>query len=99
MEQQGASQRYCRKCLLRELQTKEYLSVRDYVARLPLEDKVSDEIYEKRLSVCRECDYLVQGTCQMCGCYVEMRAAMRVRKCAAFPAKWQAEPLDDDEMN
>ncbi|XCP86906.1 DUF6171 family protein [Roseburia hominis] len=84
-------QRYCRKCLLREMDEAEYFkNMYDYIARLPHEDKVSDEEYERRLSICKGCDYLLQGMCRLCGCYVEMRAVMKVRGCPDIPDRWKA---------
>lgn len=86
--QQG--QRYCRKCLLREMDQAEYFkNMYDYIARLPEDDKVSDEEYERRLAICKDCDRLLQGMCRLCGCYVEMRAAMKVRSCPDIPDKWK----------
>ena len=45
------------------------------------EEKASGQLYEERLSVCKQCDYLNAGMCKACGCYVEMRAAMKARIC------------------
>lgn len=59
-----------------------------YIANLPTEDKVSDEEYEQRLMTCRQCSHLLSGMCGKCGCYVEMRAAMKVRHCPDVPGKW-----------
>jgi hypothetical protein len=44
-------------------------------------DRASDELYENRLDLCKECDSLLAGTCQKCGCYVEIRAASKSAKC------------------
>ena len=55
--------------------------VRLAVKRLGRELKVSDEIYGARLNVCKECDYLNEGTCNACGCYVELRAAAKTGRC------------------
>ena len=32
-------------------------------------------------NICKECDKLNAGTCLSCGCYVEIRAAMKQSKC------------------
>ena len=48
----------------------------DYIARIPADDKTPEEEYERRLSICKECEKLLSGMCRMCGCYVEMRAAI-----------------------
>ena len=42
-----------------------------YIANLSPEDKVSDEEYEQRLMICRQCSHLLSGMCGKCGCYVE----------------------------
>ncbi len=78
----------CKKCLLAELDNKKLLAdVRQAVARLDIRDKVSDAIYESRLDVCKECDYLNEGTCNACGCYVELRAATKAGNCPY--SKWK----------
>ena len=80
--------RKCKKCLLAELDNEKLLAdVRLAVSRLADADRVSDVIYEKRLAVCKECDYLNEGTCNACGCYVELRAAARSGKCPY--SKWK----------
>lgn len=61
-----------------------------YIANLSPEDKVSDEEYEQRLLICRQCSHLLSGMCGKCGCYVEMRAAMKVRHCQMFRAGGKA---------
>ena len=63
----------------------------DYIARIPAEEKVSEEEYERRLSVCKQCGSLLDGMCRICGCYVEMRAAMRIRGCPQTPDHWKME--------
>lgn len=44
-------------------------------------DRVAEEIYERRLAVCRGCDKLNAGTCLACGCYVELRAGAKISCC------------------
>ena len=58
--------RYCRKCLLKDLDA---------------EMKAPDDIYAQRLQICGDCEKLNQGTCAACGCYVELRAAARKASC------------------
>ncbi len=73
------SQRYCRKCLTREMigQEEYFQSLHAYIANLEADSKVSDELYEERLTVCKDCEMLFQGMCRVCGCYVELRASMK----------------------
>ncbi len=74
--------RPCKKCLLAELDNDKLLAeVRTAIDRLDAADKVTDAEYERRLAVCRECDYLNEGTCNACGCYVELRAAAKSGNC------------------
>lgn len=50
--------------------------------------KLADEgEYQRRLSVCMECEKLEYGsTCALCGCVVHVRAMLRDGKCP-FPKK------------
>lgn len=81
--------RVCKKCLLRDTgEAEAFENMYQYIANLSPEDKVSDEEYERRLMVCRQCSHLLSGMCGKCGCYVEMRAAMKVRHCPDVPGKW-----------
>ena len=76
------SNRFCKKCLLADLDNEKLLAdVRDAIARLDVGMKVSDKEYNCRLDICRQCDYLNEGTCNACGCYVELRAAAKTGKC------------------
>lgn len=55
--------------------------IETYKNAIRKEDRVSEDIYETRLSVCKDCDYLNQGTCGACGCYVELRALAPLSRC------------------
>ena len=82
--------RICRKCLLQDTPEEDmWQSIHEYIERLPEEDKVSKAVYETRLLACRGCDMLLAGMCRVCGCYVEMRAAMKVRACPGVLPKWE----------
>ena len=39
------------------------------------------KLYEDRLAVCKECNYLNEGMCGACGCFVELRAVIRNNVC------------------
>ena len=58
----------CKKCLLREMAEADAAMIKKYV-------------YEARLAVCKACDRLNAGTCNACGCYVELRALTGVSHC------------------
>ncbi len=51
------------------------------------EDRSDDALYDSRLSVCRECPKLNAGTCAACGCFVEIRAALKRSVCP--DKKWK----------
>ena len=63
-------------------------NVAEYVASLDESVRASDADYRTRLDICRECDQLLSGTCRLCGCYVETRAAKRVQGCPMVPPRW-----------
>ena len=71
----------CKKCLLREMAEADRSMIQTYIAAIKKEDRVSNDVYETRLSACKECDRLNAGTCNACGCYVELRALTRVSHC------------------
>lgn len=72
----------CFKCLLREMDEEAYMQkLHRYIEMLDTDVKTDRLLYEERLSACRLCDYLEAGTCLACGCYVELRAAVKKNKC------------------
>ena len=73
--------RFCKKCLIRDLAVEEQKDLQKYIDVIKKQDRVSDEVYEERLNVCRECDKLLDATCEACGCYVEYRAIIKHGKC------------------
>ena len=83
MEQKTGNQRYCRKCLTRDMIGKEdyFRSLREYIANLDPDIKADEALYEERLAVCKECDLLLEGMCRICGCYVELRAVVAKNIC------------------
>lgn len=81
--------RVCRKCLLRGESEAEYFrTLENYIARLDEDVRVEQKVYEERLEKCGQCRNLLNGMCRLCGCYVELRAALRVRKCPDTDRKW-----------
>lgn len=83
MEQKTGNQRYCRKCLTRDMVGKEeyFRSLREYIANLDPDIKADEALYEERLAVCKKCDLLLEGMCRICGCYVELRAVVAKNIC------------------
>lgn len=78
----------CKKCLLLEAgEKKSFAGVKDYLDTIDNSLKVNDDLYKKRLSLCRECNNLISGMCLKCGCYVEIRAALKNKACPDFDDK------------
>lgn len=74
--------RFCKRCLLKEFDEEEYLKILDkYIKKIDKNEKTDDKLYEKRLSSCKECNMLIKGTCTACGCFVELRAAVKKSRC------------------
>jgi hypothetical protein len=79
--------RHCLKCLLREMDKDSYMeNLYDYINRLDPDIKAAQPVYENRLLVCKQCDYLLDGMCKACGCYVELRAVIKNNQCSY--GKW-----------
>lgn len=88
--------RVCRKCLLEEMDEEEiYTDLQKYIGQIPEEERTGEEEYRKRLQKCRECEQLLSGMCRICGCYVELRAAVRNRSCPLVHPKWQKEKPEE----
>lgn len=82
MKEETENRRRCYKCLLREMDEEAYMKqLHRYIELLDRDVKTAEEIYKGRLSLCKQCDYLEAGTCQACGCYVELRAAVKKSHC------------------
>ena len=78
-------------CPDRRMKRAFYEDLSRYIQRMDEELKVDQQIYEKRLNICSTCDRLMNGMCRLCGCFVELRAVQKVRKCPDLPAKWEAQ--------
>lgn len=78
----------CNRCLLYEAgESVTYDMIMDYIKTLDKNDLVDDKMYEKRLSFCKNCDFLISGMCRKCGCYVEVRARLKNSSCPNFDNK------------
>lgn len=72
----------CKRCLLREFDNEAYMNnLHEYILHINEEEKTLETDYEERLGKCKECDYLMEGMCRACGCYVELRAALKDNAC------------------
>lgn len=75
-------QKQCRKCLLRDMNQNEYFeNLRQYIANLDEELKADQKLYEERLKSCKACNFLLNGMCRACGCFVELRGVMKKNRC------------------
>lgn len=66
----------------------EYKHMKDYISAIDDYIKTNKEEYERRLSLCKRCDYLINGMCKHCGCFVEMRAAVSKNYCPDKNKYW-----------
>lgn len=72
----------CKRCLLLEAGEKvTYKEIQNYVNSLDKSDLVSESVYQKRITNCINCDFLISGMCLKCGCYVEVRARLKNQDC------------------
>lgn len=86
------SRKPCLRCLLKEMgEDSNALSLLEYIKKVPADRRVSEEIYQKRLAQCRQCDKLINGMCSECGCYVELRALKPSADCASPSKRWLPE--------
>lgn len=84
---EAQEKRICRKCLTKDMNRKEYFeNLHAYIDNLDDNIKISRPLYEQRLAVCQECDLLIDGMCRTCGCFVELRAAIKNNACPY--SKW-----------
>lgn len=89
-QEETQPKRYCRKCLLKDMDKNEYYkSVYEYIEGLDDTIKTDKDEFERRIGICRECEFLLEGMCRKCGCFVEMRAAVKKNYCPAVTDKWQ----------
>ena len=90
MPQGVTEKKICRRCLLSQVPDLQELekAIRERISLMPEEERVSAEEQQRRLAVCRNCDHLNSGTCGLCGCYVELRAAKVLMHCPCVPKKW-----------
>lgn len=81
--------RFCRKCLIRDLKEDEYFkNLKEYIENLDPDIKADPALYEKRLDLCKNCNHLLQGMCRICGCFVELRAAIASNFCPGSEKFW-----------
>ena len=79
----------CTSCRKIGLSDSDYnLLVKNYVAYIDKDIKTPDSLYQERLEICGQCNFLQNGLCRLCGCFVMMRAAKIHNRCPDTPMKW-----------
>lgn len=80
----------CPRCLAGQVPGGEALAalIRQWVGALPEHRRAPEEVLRARLAACTECPHLGAGTCGLCGCYVEYRAAQAGQRCPDVPGRW-----------
>lgn len=79
----------CLRCiLLQSGEDETYKLILEKIKLLPESKKADDDLYHKRLEICKQCDNLDSGLCLKCGCYVEWRAAVKLSHCPLKKKRW-----------
>ncbi len=79
----------CKRCLLSEFADSDMKqTIAELIEALPEDIKADDELYQKRLNICKQCEHLYNGMCGKCGCYVELRALKKAQRCASENHYW-----------
>ncbi len=54
------------------------------------EERVPDEVKEKRFNMCKECPFFINmtGTCKKCGCFMDAKTKLSNASCPV--GKWKA---------
>lgn len=80
----------CRRCLLAQVPDGAELArvIRERIELMTPDERAPEALWLERLACCQACDALNSGTCGLCGCYAELRAAKKRMHCPAVPAKW-----------
>lgn len=77
-----STKEHCIRCLLEEINPEQYeKEIGRLLQLMDRREKADPKVYEARLDACKECEYLSKGTCNACGCYVELRAAGKGSRC------------------
>ncbi len=75
----------CKRCLLFEAGDDAALAnIKSYLENIDEGEKVSKTEYSRRLQICKSCECLIAGVCFKCGCYVELRAALKDKNCPNY---------------
>ncbi len=79
----------CIKCLLASYDPLGlYEGIKERLSQISADEKADDAQYRSRLDICSRCDSLNNGSCMICGCFVELRAARKALHCPDASRKW-----------
>lgn len=79
----------CKRCLLLQYPNAEYFkNLYDYIENLDDDIKADENEYNRRLDICIQCPDYLQGMCRICGCFVELRAAIAENECPNVNNRW-----------
>ncbi|MDR1531329.1 MAG: DUF6171 family protein [Clostridiales bacterium] len=78
----------CRRCFTEELSREAFNNIREYVQSLDPDLRAPAHTCRLRLAACADCEWLAEGLCRHCGCFVEARAAKRAGTCPDMPSRW-----------
>ena len=82
-------QKKCKKCLIQDMSD---IDLKEKIKRtvdgIQGDIKASSTLYKKRLEICKMCDKLLNGMCLSCGCFMEVRAAIKEQYCPSVDKKW-----------
>lgn len=63
-------------------------------------ESVSNEEHERRISICKACEHFDGSRCDICGCFMIVKAKMAVAECPV--GKWSAgqtaQPLQNQNL-
>lgn len=88
--------RICKRCLIPDFIEDKERFLENYIQGIDTELRTQEGEYEKRLNACASCDYLRNGVCQLCGCFVVVRAAVVHNYCPDSKEKWEPFALPKD---
>ncbi len=81
--------RRCRTCLQSKMPDTEYYNnMHAYIENMDEHIKSPSGLYNERLEICKTCESLLNGMCRICGCFVEMRAAVNKNYCPGPGKRW-----------
>ena len=62
--------------------------MQEYISNIDMHIRTGEKEYKSRLDICKQCDNLVNGMCKICGCFVEVRAAVKNNYCPNIEKYW-----------